>query len=177
MRRLVKWIGFTLGGLALTLLLVLQLGFSDPLSAAMSLDKPGVWSEGLCQSVDAQEDTWRNEARGLGPDSEPLEWRGPGGAIDAATQRELSNALKEWVADPGSQFGSSASRTVAIEARDAPEPCMKGHVYSRAAVRGDLAFVATEYRCGFDCANGGIIALRKIGWWWFPIADTDTWIT
>jgi len=176
MRRLVKWLGGLLLGLFLVVLFILQLGFSDPLSAAMSVDKAGVWIDGQCQSVNANGDLWRNEASGLESDSGPLEWYGTAwSALDAAQQAELSDRLKVWVADPSSQFAFSGPDAAEIEAHY--RPCSEGLTYSRAAVRGDLAFVAMEYRCGFNCANGGIVALRKIGFWWFPIADLDTWIT
>ena len=175
MRKFAKWVGGILAGLALTVLLILQLGFSDPLSAAMGGGRVGDWAGVLCQSVDVKGDLWRKEARG--PNRVPLEWYSNWGEIDAEGQAELSNALEGWMADPRSQFAFSRAEVAEDETQDPPQPCTRSKTSSRAAVRGDLAFVTTESQCGFDCANGGIIALRKVGPWWFPIAHLDTWIT
>ena len=172
--RKAKWVLSLLAAVLVIGVTVVLVAFSDPVGAAMFADGRLAWARGSCVFVDSDRRLWVSQLRGLDADAE-LDWYARWGSLDTATRDELSSVLKQWAAEPATQ--AEVERAKADWAKDRPGNCNAFEAYSDAVVRGDLAFVATEHVCGFDCAGGGIVAMRRRWFGWVPVAHLHTWIT
>jgi hypothetical protein len=122
--------------------------------------------------VNTVNSAWENEARYVKGGGRQFEWHGIAGDLDDKTREHLTRELVVWLRS------HSGQQVAEVEHKPpSSNSCQDVTAYSRPAVRGDLAFVATAYSCGFDCANGQVIALRKSWIGWLPIARADTWIS
>jgi hypothetical protein len=171
MRRIAKWVGGILAGLILAILALLQYFFADPLDASMGYRKLGE-----CTFVDSDGDIWRNEARYFSYGPRHFQWHGLASELDAVEQDRMTEALRDWITDPETEFGYPSEGDAGSGVPKPPSSCEETFTFARPAVTNEFAFVAWEHYCGGECGSGQIRVFRRFGFWWFPIAETGTWI-